>query len=128
MNDVLLTPLLAPDSPLDEPARQLVRALHERERQWVAGLPTDDPLDPKRRRRVSLTRPEIFAQPAAIGATLAEERGAVEAAAAELAVRPPKRIYVVGCGDSLAVAVGARSLLVEVLRMPCGATQALDFA
>jgi glucosamine--fructose-6-phosphate aminotransferase (isomerizing) len=120
--------LIAPDSPLDERAHRLVRELHERERQSAAGLPGDDPLDLERRRRVLLTRPEILAQPEAIRATLEEERRAIEEAAAALAARPPKQIYLAGCGDSLAVAIGARVLLEEVLGVACQPVQALDLA
>ena len=36
----------------------------------MAALPSDDPLDPKRRRRVDFTLPEILEQPEVIRTTL----------------------------------------------------------
>ncbi len=124
----LPTPLLAPGSPLGPSAQALVADLFEREARLMDGLPTDDPLDQKRRRRVELTRVEILAQPAAIRDTLDKERPAVMRAAQAIATAPLRRIVMTGCGDSLAVMIGARLLFERVLGLPCEPIQALDFA
>jgi glucosamine--fructose-6-phosphate aminotransferase (isomerizing) len=121
------TPLLAADSPLDRKSRELIQGLYEKEQEKALGLPSDEALDPKRRRRVDLTRPEIFEQPDAIRTTLAKERGAIAAAARAFAAGI-SRIYLVGCGDSLAVMVAARALFEQVLGVPAEPVQALDFA
>lgn len=122
------TPLLAPDSPLDARARALVQELFDAEARLMDNLPTDDPNDEKRRRRVDFTRPEILAQPDAITTTLGTEKDAIEAVAESLAKNPPQRIVMTGCGDSLAVMIGARLLLEELLGISCEPAQALDFA
>ena len=123
-----LTPLLAPDSPLDAKARALVTDLFAREARLMDALPTDDPRDAKRRARVELTRVEILGQPASVRDTLAGGREASLAAAADLAGADLRRVVMTGCGDSLAVMVGARMLLERVLGIPCEPVQALDFA
>ncbi len=56
------------------------------------------------------------------------EKDAIEAVAAALAKAPPQRIVMTGCGDSLAVMIGARLLLEQLLGIPCEPVQALDFA
>jgi glutamine---fructose-6-phosphate transaminase (isomerizing) len=122
------TPLLAPDSPLDAASRKLVEELFEKEARLMDALPTDDPLDEKRRRRVELTRVEILAQPQAIRATLAEEREVTKATAAAFAGRGIRRIVMTGCGDSLAVMIGARLFFEELLGIPVEPIQALDYA
>ncbi|MDF2797299.1 MAG: hypothetical protein K0R85_43 [Devosia sp.] len=124
----LLTPLLADESPLDAHAKALVRDLFERELQLMAALPTDDPLDPKRRRRVEFTRPEIIGQPETIRTTLEREREAIISAAAGIAAAGIKRVYMTGCGDSLACMIAVRSLFEEMLGVPCEPVQALDMA
>lgn len=128
MTEQFVTPLLAPDSPLDQHSRKLVEELFEKEARLMDGLPTDDPLDEKRRRRVELTRVEILAQPQAIRTTLAEEREATKATAAAFASLGIKRIVMTGCGDSLAVMIGARLFFEELLGLPVEPIQALDYA
>ena len=123
-----LTPLLAPDSPLDVDARALVADLFAREAKLMDSLPTDDPRDEKRRARVELTRLEIIGQPAAIRDTLAGARVASRAAADDLAGAGLRRVVMTGCGDSLAVMVAARMLFERVLGIPCEPVQALEFA
>ena len=123
-----LTPLLAPASPLDGRARRLVEDVHLAELAKAQTLPTDDERDEKRRRRVELTREEMLAQPSAIADTLASEREAVRQVVATLAGVEPRRLYLVGCGDSLAVMVGMRALLERLLGVPCEPMQSLDFA
>ncbi len=122
------TPLLAPDSPLDARARALIQDLYDREQAKALALPTDDPLDPKRMKRVEFTRPEILEQPDCIRRTLTAEAGPIEAAARELAAADIDRIVLTGCGDSLAVMVGVRALLEAMTGVPCEPVQALDFA
>ncbi|MBB3454304.1 glucosamine--fructose-6-phosphate aminotransferase (isomerizing) [Rhizobium sp. BK313] len=128
MTEQFVTPLLAPDSPLDQHSRKLVEELFEKEARLMDALPTDDPLDEKRRRRVELTRVEILAQPQAIRTTLAEEREATRATAAAFAGLGIKRIVMTGCGDSLAVMIGARLFFEELLGLPVEPIQALDYA
>lgn len=123
-----LTPLLAPDSRLDERARRIVEEVHLAELAKAQTLPTDDERDEKRRRRVEWTREEMVAQPEAIAETLRAERDAIREAAARAATAGVRRVYLVGCGDSLAVMVGMRSLLERLLGLPCEPMQALDFA
>lgn len=123
-----LTPLLDPGSPLDDEARALVADLFGRERQMMAALPTDDPRDPKRLRRVMLTHGEMFAQPDAIRTTLRSEAASIAAVARSLATAGFSRVYLTGCGDSLAVMIGARLLLEDMLGVSCEPVQALDLA
>lgn len=123
-----LTPLLAAGSPLDDARRALVSDLFAREQRLMDALPTDDPRDAKRRRRVELTRTEIAGQPQAVRDTLAAGREPSRRAAKELAAAGLKRIVMTGCGDSLAVMIAARQLFEELLGIPCEPIQALDFA
>lgn len=123
-----LTPLLAADSPLDENARAIITELFRREQQLMADLPTDDPCDPKRLHRVMLTRGEMFAQGDAIQASWSREVEAIGAVARQLGARRFSRVYLTGCGDSLAVMVGARLLLEDMLGVPCEPLGALDLA
>ncbi len=128
LNAHLPTPLLDESSPLDAHSKALIAGLFEREQQLMAELPTDDPLDPKRRRRVDLTLPEIVEQPDVIRRTLSLERETVSVAARTIADADIKRIYLTGCGDSLAVMVAVRSLFETLLGIPCEPVQALDMA
>jgi glucosamine--fructose-6-phosphate aminotransferase (isomerizing) len=123
-----LTPLLGPDSPLGPEAKDLIRDLFAREQALMAALPTDDPLDPKRRLRVDLTRPEIGEQPDCIRRTLSAGRDDLLLTAERLASSPLRRIVMTGCGDSLAVMAGMRSLMEEMTGLPCEPIQALDLA
>jgi glucosamine--fructose-6-phosphate aminotransferase (isomerizing) len=122
------TPLAADNSPLGAPARALIADLYRRECEKALTLPTDDPLDPKRRRRVELTLQEMWGQPEAIRQTLAAERATIATAAATLARHPLDRIVMVGCGDSLTCLVAVRALYEQLLGIPCEPVQALDFA
>ncbi|HET7664900.1 MAG TPA: hypothetical protein VFK56_02205, partial [Mycobacterium sp.] len=65
------SPLLDPStSLLDVRQRAVVQRVSDAERARILALPSNDPLDPKLRVRVEATGPELFGQPAAIGATL----------------------------------------------------------
>lgn len=122
------SPLIGRHSILDQRAQRLIEAVHAAEAEKAEGLPTDDERDEKRRRRVELTKEEMFAQPAAIQRTLALESVAIGEAAKKLAGRSWRRVYLVGCGDSLAAAVALRLLFERVLGVACEAMQSLDFA
>src|SRR5689334_10580256 len=97
----LLTPLLADQSPLDSRSKALIRDLFEREQQLMAALPSDDSLDPKRRRRVDFTITEIKEQPEVIRTTLERERENIRAVATLIANAGIERVFMTGCGDSL---------------------------
>jgi glucosamine 6-phosphate synthetase-like amidotransferase/phosphosugar isomerase protein len=124
----LVSPLLDPASSLlDDRRREVVRRVSAAERAHILALPSDDPLDPKRRARVEATGPELFGQPDAVRATLARNDEALEAVAARLAAGV-RRVVLVGAGDSLAVMVAARSALEAMLQVPCEPVQSLEFA
>ncbi len=122
------TPLLGPGSPLDERSRRLILELYEREATRLKELAVDSPLNPVRRRRVEITRAEIERQPDCFRNTISSQQSAVEDTASALLRRPPKRVYMTGCGDSLAVMIAARPLLEEMFKVPCEPVQALDMA
>jgi glucosamine--fructose-6-phosphate aminotransferase (isomerizing) len=121
------TPLLAPESPLDSRSRELIQKIYEEEQAKMLVLPTDDPLDPKRRMRVELTLKELMEQPEVIQRNLDLEAGHVAEIAAFLAERELERIYMVGCGDSVASMIAVRSFYESLLGIPCEPMQALDF-
>ncbi len=126
-NQVYNTPLLSPNSPLDEHSRSVIQQVYDAEWAHAQDLPTDDPLDPKRRKRVELTWNEMWTQPQAIQDTLASEKDAIEEAASHFAGLELDHIYMTGCGDSIAVMIAVRSLFEKVLGIPCEPIQALDF-
>lgn len=126
--NALISPLLAPNSPLDERARELIAALYARETARVKALPLDGPLNPVRRRRVEITRNEIAGQPECIRKTLGSQADAIRGVALALRARPPQRLYLTGCGDSLAVMIASRVLLEEMFGVPCEPVQALEMA
>ncbi len=127
MSDITYnSPLLAPDSPLDPRSRQVIQKVYDEEWAKLQELPTDDPLDPKRRKRVELTWDEMWSQPQAITTTLESERQAIHEAARFLAGLEIERVYMTGCGDSVAVMIAVRSLFEQLLGIPCEPVQALD--
>lgn len=121
------TPLLQPDSPLDERSRHLIQDMYDKETQKAANLPTDDPLDPKRRKRVDFTKEEIWEQPDILHKNLELEISNIKEIAAYIATRNIERIYMMGCGDSIASLLAVRHLYENLLGIPCEAIQALDF-
>lgn len=121
------SPLLAPDSLLDEHGREVIQKVYDAEWAKAQELPTDDPLDPKRRERVELTWGEIWSQPEAITETLDQERQAISDAAHALGKRDLERVYMTGCGDSIASMIAVRGLYEQLLGIPCEPVQALDF-
>ncbi|MBB3148562.1 glucosamine--fructose-6-phosphate aminotransferase (isomerizing) [Phyllobacterium trifolii] len=128
MSQSYVTPLLHPDSPLDAKARALVEALFEKEARLMDALPTDDPLDEKRRRRVELTRVEILGQADAIRETIRKARDETIETARHFAGLGIRRIVMTGCGDSLAVMFGVRDIFEMLLGIPVEPIQALDYA
>ena len=65
----LESPLLGPGTFLDARRRSVVARVSAAERAGILALPSDDPLDAKRRRRVEATLGEMMGQPAAVSAT-----------------------------------------------------------
>lgn len=122
------SPLLTSDSPLDSHARELIKQLNRREQEKAVTLPTDEPLDPKRRRRVGYTWDEMQGQPDAIETTLDSEKSTIVEAAKQFGDNVINRIVMAGCGDSLASIIGVRSFYESLLGIPCEPVQALDFS
>jgi glucosamine 6-phosphate synthetase-like amidotransferase/phosphosugar isomerase protein len=128
VSSVPASPLLDPRSTvLDARQRAVVERLSSAERAHILALPSDDPLDPKRRARVEATGPELFGQPDAVRATLARNGEQLDRIAARL-TDGITRVVLVGAGDSLAVMVAARSALEQMLGVPCEPVQSLEFA
>ncbi len=104
-----------------------MQRVSDAERAHILALPSNDPLDPKLRHRVQATGPELFAQPAAIRATLLVNATTLDAIADRFSAGL-RRVVLVGCGDSLAVMVAARQALETMTGVPCEAVQSLEFA
>lgn len=107
--------------PVPEAYAERLRALRAEPSRDVAG-------DPARLRRVALTREEMLAQEAAIGATLAAEAEALAAIGAMARVRRVDHVVVLGCGDSWFVGMGVRHAFERLTGRPMIAAQALDYA
>ena len=122
------TALIGPDSRLSGAQQALLADLQRLEREQAAHVPGDAPLDPSRRRRVDLTLGEMWAQPQAIAETLEAEASAIRETGRAFAARHLRRLYIVGCGDSLSAAFAVRPLFERLLGIPCEAVQALDYA
>jgi len=124
----LIPPIFWPEFSLDEHSRQVVNDMHAKELAKALALPTDDPLDPKRRKRVEITWNEMQAQPEVIRATLRTERHAIRSAARFFASTPVERIVMTGCGDSIASMLGVRYAFERLLGIQVEPIQALDFS
>lgn len=107
----------------------VLRRMYEKEgdRTWLPAA-GDDPLDPERKRRVDCTYPELLEQPDKVKETITEERDQIRAAARTLCSRKIDKVYLTGCGDSIAALQGAQYLLEKLLQIPCRDMQALEFA
>jgi glucosamine 6-phosphate synthetase-like amidotransferase/phosphosugar isomerase protein len=114
-------------SPLDERQRAVVRRISDAERAHILALPSNDPLDQKLRFRVQATGPELFGQPTAINSTISANDQILDAVADRLSIGV-RRIFLVGCGDSLAVMIAAQHLLETSVGVPCEPVQSLEFA
>lgn len=127
MPAVLASPLLdAASSPLDARQRAVVDQVSAAERAHILALPSDDPLDPKRRARVELTGPELFGQPEAVEATLTHNADALREV--KRLLTGVNLVYLVGAGDSLAVMDASRVALQVSLGVPCIPIQSLELA
>jgi len=122
------SPLLSPDSPLDDRQRAVVARVTATERAGILALPTDDPLDGERRRRVQATHAEMTGQPTAVLSTWVDNAARVEDLADALVSARFDRVFLVGAGDSLAVMIAARRALELALGVPCEPVQSLEFA
>lgn len=125
---MLDSPLLGPTSPLDARQQEVVTRVSAHERTSILSLPTDDPLDPKRRFRVEATRSEMFGQPQAILDTWARNEAAIDTVSRRFMAGSFDRIFLVGAGDSLAVMIGARSALELMTGIPCEPVESMEFA
>jgi glucosamine--fructose-6-phosphate aminotransferase (isomerizing) len=115
-------------TPLDERQRAVLARVAAAEHAAILTLPSDDPLDAKRRNRTEATRPELVDQPGAVERTWAANEKSLAAAAALIAGRRIDRAYLVGAGDSYAVMIAGRLALQSALGVPVEAAQSLEFA
>ncbi|RFA06734.1 hypothetical protein B7R21_18950 [Subtercola boreus] len=127
-NTPLDSPLLSADSPLDDRQKEVIVRVSAAERAGILALPTDDPLDAKRRARVEATRGEMFGQPQAIRNTWHRNEAELAAVSHRLAESHFDRVFLVGAGDSLAVMIAARHALELMLGVLCEPVQSLEFA
>ena len=104
---------------LDGRQRSVLARVADAERAAMLALPTADPRDAERRRRVEATRDELLAQPAVVDRNLAGNHEALDEAARMIAGRELDRAFLVGAGDSLAVMAAARIVLEAMLGVPC---------
>lgn len=109
-------------------AQTLLAAVAASERAAARALPSDDPLDPKRVKRVQLTRAEMFAQPEVIARNWATQAETIETLAGAICARRPARVFLVGAGDSLAVMVAVRLALETMTGISCEPVQSLELA
>ena len=122
------SPLTWLDSPLDERQKAVITRIAAAEHARILALPTDDPLDAKRRRRTEATWGELADQPGAVRRTWAANEKSLVAAAEVIAERGIDRVYLVGAGDSYAVMIAGRLALQSALGVPVEAVQSLEFA
>lgn len=122
------SPFIGDGSPLDARQQRIVERVSAAEHASIVALPTDHPLDPKRRARDEATHPELLAQPDRIRETLDANDAALTELASVIAAMHVDRVFVTGAGDSLAVAIAARQTLELMLGVPCEPVQSLDLA
>lgn len=113
---------------LDARAISVLGVVAEAERGAAQELPSDDPLDPKRRFRTEATRRELLDQPDVVWRNWALNADALADAAARIASHAPDRVFLVGAGDSLAVMIGVRLAFETMLGVPCEPVQSLELA
>jgi glucosamine--fructose-6-phosphate aminotransferase (isomerizing) len=128
MKNKMMPLMLGDDSELSEESKKLLANLYQEEGDgaWepVAG---DDPLDERRLTRNSFTLEELEQQPNKIRETLSEERESIRSVARAISLCPIERIYLIGCGDSLAALRAERFLIEGLLHVPCLVEDPLDF-
>jgi len=112
----------------DERQRRVLERVASAEHAGILALPTDDPLDEKRRRRVDATYGEMMAQPGAVRSTWDANAGELASVARMILDRSVDRTFLVGAGDSLAVMLAGRLALEGALGVPCEPMQSLDLA
>lgn len=122
------SPLVSVGSPLDARQQALVARVAAAEHAAILQLPSDDPLDPKRRARTEATWPELVAQPEMVRRTWRANEKTLAATAEAIRERRVDRVYLVGAGDSYAVMIAARLALQDALGVPVEAVQSLEFA
>lgn len=120
--------LLSDGSLLSKEDREMLLEMYNAEGD-AAWLPAagDDPLDERRIMRVAYTYQELMEQPSKIAETVREEREAIREAALQVSKRKVSRIYMVGCGDSVAALRGSKYMMESLLKIPCEVMDALDF-
>ena len=123
-----ISPLLLKGSKLSFERKARIRELNEEENKLIASLPSDDPLDPNRRKRVLATWPEIIEQPQSIKTTLEYNEAAISKVAERIAEGDYRQIYMVGCGDSLTCHNALQCLFETLTFLSAHPIQALDFA
>jgi glucosamine 6-phosphate synthetase-like amidotransferase/phosphosugar isomerase protein len=128
MTSTAPSPFIGADSPLDDRQQAVVERVSAAEHASIVALPTDHPLDPKRRARDEATYPELVAQPDRIRETLAVNDAALDELAGVIAAMRTDRVFITGAGDSLAVAIAARQTLEAMLGVPCEPVQSLELA
>ena len=121
------SPLLASDSPLDKHSKEVIQKIYDSEYTKSQDLPTDAPLDSKRRIRVEYTWDEMWSQEKAITNTLESEKKTIAEVADYFGHLDLDHIYMTGCGDSVASLIGVREIFEQLLGIPCEPIQALDF-
>ena len=126
-NPLAHTLLIGPGSVLGQREQALLEDLRRKDREHADGIPGDASLDPYRRRRVELTLEEMWAQPNVLAKTLETDANAVTEIARTLVNGQLHRLYIVGCGDSLSIAIAAQPLLERLLGIPCEALEALEY-
>ena len=128
MIENILSPILLPEFALDAHSIDLITKVILSDKEKMKALPTDDPLDPKRMRRVEWTLEELVAQPDVISNTLKIEAEQIKETAKYLADKSIENIVLVGCGDSLASMIGVKAAYEKLLGLPTEVHQSLDFA
>ena len=126
-NDAV-SPLLLDDSTIGAERKEKIRELNDAENKLIASLPSDDPRDPKRRKRVLATWPEIIAQPQSVVSSLARNEDAIANAAERIVAGRYRRFYLTGCGDSLACHIALQRLIETVTGLSAHPVQALELA
>lgn len=128
MTNYVPTPLMGEEFNFDKHSREVIENAQKKEMAKALELPTDDPVDPKRMKRVEYTWDEMWAQPEVIRNTTHLEREAIKAAANYFSNKNIDRIIMVGCGDSITSMEGVRYAYESLLKIQVETMQALNFA
>ena len=122
------SPLLLKTSGLTFDQKNRIRQLNEQENELISSLPSDDPMDPSRRKRVLATWPEITGQPSSIKKTIESNSPKISKVAERIVNGRFQRIYMIGCGDSLACHHAVQHLFENLTGLTVLPIQALEFA